>query len=77
MIRKPTHDTDQNQQLCCVCGAASPITQTNYTLISPKHQWRMELRTVDGGGRAPFWYCPTCWQAMKRTRSTQPKKDGG
>lgn len=64
-----TNDSDCNQQRCSVCRAVSPVTQTNYTLISPKHQWRMEIRTMEDGSKEPMWYCPDCWSAMKRSRA--------
>lgn len=72
-MTQPKDANGMNQQQCCLCGAASPMTKTNYTLISTKHQWRMELRTEEDGSRVPCWYCPSCWQVAKRTRSTPAK----
>ncbi|MGC4063428.1 MAG: hypothetical protein QM784_01990 [Polyangiaceae bacterium] len=69
-------DDDQvtTKQQCCVCRAESPLTNTNYTLISPRHQWRMELRTDEHGNKEPLWYCPHCWERMKQARRmSQPK----
>lgn len=63
-----------NQQCCCVCRAISPMTHTNYTLISPKHQWRMTLRTAEDGSREPMWYCPECWRVTKQSRAPASNK---
>jgi len=54
------------QQRCGGCGAVSPATQTNYTLISPKHAWRMVIESLPTGRREPAWYCPKCWERQKR-----------
>lgn len=74
MAPTPDDEAVPNQQQCCVCHAVSPITQTNYTLISPKHQWRMELRVGSDGRKEPLWYCPLCWDITKRVRSTSSKR---
>jgi hypothetical protein len=76
MVLQIDEDDDEsqraNRQVCCVCGATSPITQTNYTLISPKHQWRIELVVGDDGRKEPRWYCPDCWQKLKHVRQSAP-----
>lgn len=61
-------DEDEKQQICSLCREASPITQTNFTLISNKHQWRMELVCGADGHKEPRWYCPECWQKLKQIR---------
>jgi hypothetical protein len=38
------------QHVCVSCGAKSPMTETNYTLISPRHGWRL-TRGTDAAGR--------------------------
>lgn len=58
------------QQRCASCAAVSPTTETNYTLISPKHAWRMVVEVGADGRKAPTWYCPKCWE--RRKRQTQP-----
>jgi hypothetical protein len=46
---------------CVGCGIVPPPTETNYTLISPQHGWRL-LRTFDKNGRKVMqWRCPSCW----------------
>ena len=77
--RAPMHPTtdderSNNQQECCVCHDVSPVTQTNYTLISPKHQWRMEVRMGQNGVKEPLWYCPSCWEIIKQSRAGSSKK---
>ncbi len=50
---------------CVDCGAASPATETNYTLISQRHGWRL-TRSVDRDGRKiAEWRCPQCWMRHK------------
>ena len=43
----------------------SPPTETNYTLISPKHAWRMLIIDTADGKKTPVWYCPKCWDKRK------------
>lgn len=70
MFNSSDTEPETRQQSCCVCHDVSPITNTNYTLISPKHQWRMELRANEQGEREPYWYCPTCWQRLREQRNS-------
>ena len=52
-------------QKCERCGVESPPTQTNYTLISQKHAWRMVIADLPSGKKTPVWYCPKCWEKRK------------
>jgi hypothetical protein len=53
------------QQTCVDCGGKSPPTETNYTLISELHGWRL-TRLRDAQGRfVAEWRCPSCWRAYK------------
>jgi len=52
-------------QKCDRCGMVSPPTETNYTLISPKHAWRMVVLDGPDGKKTPVWYCPKCWDKRK------------
>jgi DNA-directed RNA polymerase subunit RPC12/RpoP len=64
------------QYKCADCGVESPPTETNYTLISKEHGWRM-TRTVDAdGGFSVEWRCPTCWPQYKTRTPTVPPKPG-
>jgi hypothetical protein len=64
--------SDQGHK-CVECGAISPPTETNYTLISPRHGWRL-TRAVDANGNKTMeWRCPSCW-AKYRDRSKPPTK---
>ena len=60
---------------CVRCGAHSPPTETNYTLISPSHGWRCIRRLDDEGNRVLEWFCPSCWakQRDKNPASVKPK----
>ena len=62
--------TPAGKQHCALCRAASPPSETNYTLISPKHAWRMVVEVDADGRKEPVWYCPKCWE--KRKRNARP-----
>lgn len=55
---------------CGACGAPAPKTDTDYTLISAAHGWRL-LRTVGTDGALSMsWRCPTCF-AKRRAQTTE------
>jgi hypothetical protein len=41
------------------------LTDTNYTLISARHGWRLTLHTAANGTRQAEWRCPMCWATYK------------
>ena len=56
--------TDASYRPQCVdCGMASPMTNTNYTLIS-QTGWRL-TRAQHEGKVAMEWRCPACWARMR------------
>jgi len=61
-----TDDLDTTSQTCVVCGIQSPPTETNYTLISSRHGWRLSLETLPDGRRNAIWRCPKCWQEFRK-----------
>jgi hypothetical protein len=62
-------DGDQkNVRQCVDCGALSPETETNYTLISSRHGWRL-TRSFDAEGRKIMeWRCPPCWNRFRENK---------
>lgn len=50
---------------CVDCGKVSPPTETNYTLISSRHGWRLTIERDENGARKTTWRCPQCWLAHK------------
>jgi len=52
---------------CVDCGKKPPPTDTNYTLISTRHGWRLTRGTDKEGRRVMEWRCPTCWLAHRKT----------
>ena len=69
MTSSKSDDLDDEKKACVDCGTVAPPTETNYTLISQRHGWRL-TRTVDGKGRrAVEWRCPKCYA---RFREKQP-----
>jgi hypothetical protein len=62
-------DEPKNVRTCNDCGTQSPEVETNYTLISSRHGWRLH-RSLDAAGRTLMqWRCPECW-ARFRNRKT-------
>ncbi|HVJ15873.1 MAG TPA: hypothetical protein VM686_10530 [Polyangiaceae bacterium] len=50
---------------CVGCGTNSPETETNYTLISSRHGWRLVFKPGSDGRRVSEWRCPKCWADLK------------
>ncbi|HEY4013479.1 MAG TPA: hypothetical protein VGM06_09080 [Polyangiaceae bacterium] len=51
-----------SRQVCVDCGRQSPPTESNFTLISARHGWRL-TRFRDPSGRSTGqWRCPDCWR---------------
>jgi hypothetical protein len=63
-------DTDKPR--CIDCGAESPQTNTNYTLISQQHGWRLAIEADISGRRVATWRCPKCW-AQHRDKKRQSR----
>jgi hypothetical protein len=62
-----TMDDDEKKSHVCVdCHVQSPPTDTNYTLISSRHGWRLTVTPESSGQRIPEWRCPKCWERHKR-----------
>jgi hypothetical protein len=51
------------------CGVEAPETETDFTLISARHGWRLVRRTSTGGDLIIEWRCPECWQHHKASGS--------
>jgi hypothetical protein len=51
-----------SSRTCAQCNTEAPVTETGYTLISPKHAWRCKKRTLADGTKQLDWFCPDCWQ---------------
>ncbi|MFO0551299.1 MAG: hypothetical protein U0271_23115 [Polyangiaceae bacterium] len=66
-------DEDVFRRQCVGCGAWSPATRTQHTLISARFGWRLTRRTGDDGKIVVEWRCPTCFAKL---RSSTPD-DGG
>jgi len=61
------NDDDQADDHRCVdCGKPAPPTDTNYTLISARHGWRLTRGPDRNGVRVMEWRCPTCWQVHRK-----------
>jgi hypothetical protein len=55
---------------CCDCREPKPQTETNYTLISARHGWRLTRRREPDGTLALEWHCPQCWTRRRAESST-------
>ncbi len=58
-------DLNSAVQTCVDCGAKSPQTETNYTLISSRYGWRLSLENRPDGRRSSAWRCPLCWERYR------------
>lgn len=70
-IHPAPHDSLKQKERapCCEsCKALAPRTNTNFTLISSQHGWRLTFEH-ENGRRVPIWRCPKCWQAYKAKTS--------
>ena len=60
----------RNVRVCTDCKTESPEVETNYTLISARHGWRLS-RTLDARGKLLMqWRCPRCWALFKSRPAT-------
>lgn len=58
----------RNVRVCNDCKTESPEVETNYTLISSRHGWRLH-RSVDSAGRTLMeWRCPECWARFRKRK---------
>lgn len=65
----------REQQTCVGCNARAPQTETNYTLISSQHGWRL-TRKRGPDGPIVEWRCPTCWAAYKQRGEAGARPSG-
>jgi hypothetical protein len=73
-------DVSDGPRVCVDCRASAPRTETNYTLISSKHGWRLAKRIDAVTGLVFEWRCPSCWERYKATRgapASTPRPDDG
>jgi DNA-directed RNA polymerase subunit RPC12/RpoP len=61
--------SERNAHVCSDCGAESPEVETNYTLISARHGWRLTRAFLPDGKIRMEWRCPTCWVRFKSTKT--------
>lgn len=54
------------EQRCVGCNASSPKTDTEYTLISARHGWRLTRTRSADGTAVVEWRCPDCWKTYKQ-----------
>lgn len=63
---------DDGRKVCVDCNTLSPPTDSDYTLISQRHGWRLTRSTDAEGKRSAEWRCPQCF--VKIREKLQPKK---
>jgi hypothetical protein len=59
-------------EICVNCRKRSPVAETDYTLIGPKHGWRLTRSKQADGSLRLDWRCPTCWLEYKRNGEGGP-----
>jgi hypothetical protein len=55
-------------ETCVGCQKQSPLTETDYTLISTNFGWRLTRKVSAEGTLVLEWRCPACWSEYKRSR---------
>jgi hypothetical protein len=63
----------EHRPTCKDCGAVSPQTETNYSLISQRHRWRLVLFSDESGRRVAEWRCPSCWSLHRDAKRTSAR----
>ena len=58
----PAQLATESKQTCADCGQQPPATETNYTLISARHGWRLSRSVEPSGVKVMKWRCPDCWR---------------
>ena len=61
--------SQRESHVCADCKTSSPITETNYTLISSRYGWRLERVQTEDGFFRTYWRCPTCWAKYKQRKA--------
>jgi hypothetical protein len=54
-----------NGVTCVDCKREAPPTNTENTLISAQHGWRLLRKRLDNGGVLLEWRCGLCWSEHK------------
>lgn len=62
-------------QICIDCEKKSPETDTNYTLISAQHGWRLHRTRSRDGAFVMEWRCPDCWHKFKQATGAMSSPD--
>jgi hypothetical protein len=57
--------SSDDRQTCADCGQQPPATETNYTLISARHGWRLSRAIAPSGVKVMKWRCPECWRKYR------------
>jgi hypothetical protein len=58
----------ESRQTCADCGETPPATETNYTLISARHGWRLSRSVDEHGQKVMKWRCPDCWKKFRTSK---------
>ncbi len=59
---------------CVDCGEIAPPTETNFTLISSRHGWRLTRTFTPDGRKVMQWRCPECF-ARYRAGGAPPSSE--
>jgi hypothetical protein len=61
-------EVQDDREKCVGCGARAPRTDTNYTLISQRHGWRLTRSDGPDGKKISEWRCPVCYAKLREKR---------
>jgi hypothetical protein len=62
-IRRERESAERDR--CVDCGLEAPVTETAYTLISPRHRWRLRKVVDAAGHQVVEWRCAPCWAKLR------------
>jgi hypothetical protein len=64
----PSASMESRQTACADCAQQPPATETNYTLISARHGWRLSRGVDENGQKVMRWRCPDCWKKYRTSK---------
>jgi hypothetical protein len=60
---------DTGRERCMDCKKDAPETESNFTLISQQHGWRLSRSKSSTGRNIHAWRCPECYGKFKARRT--------
>jgi hypothetical protein len=68
MVANEENLFETDRETCIDCKKEAPQTDTNYTLISQQHAWRLTRSKTSTGRTIHEWRCPECYEKFRPRR---------